>query len=322
MDAALRCLLTCLAASFLPAIGCSAQPVPQGRTAGQPPAAAARETAPPPEQTGGFDGRKAYAQLERIVGFGPRPPGSEAIHREQEYIRAQLETFGCSVETDDFHAATPMGVVAMENILAKASGQGAGIILLLTHYDTLRLPGFVGADDGGSSTALMLEMARLVCAPASRRKNSLPVWIAFLDGEEAFAHWSDTDGTYGSRELAARLALSGELKHVRAVILADMIGDRDLGIRRESNSTPWLTDLVWKTAKRLGYGKYFPDASTAIEDDHIPFLRRGVPAVDLIDLDYAYWHTPEDTLDKVSRKSIAVVGHVILETLKELAKRF
>jgi len=274
--------------------------------------------APPPEATGSFDGQRAFAHVERLVAIGPRPPGSEGIHRAQQYIRQQLQGYGCAVEEDDFHASTPIGRVAMKNILTKIPGESSKVVLLLTHYDTIRMPDFVGANDGGSSTGLMLEMARRLCGSRHR----LTIWIAFLDGEEAFRVWSDTDSTYGSRELAAKLAVSGELKRVQAVILADLIGDRDLDIRRESNSTPWLTDLVWATAARLGYRKYFLPNSTAIQDDHLAFLRRGVPAVDVIDLDYPYWHTPADMLDKISPRSLAIVGHVILETLAELEKKF
>ena len=212
------------------------------------PQISAAEKAPPAAQTGGFDGAQAYDYMAKLVSFGPRPPASDAIHRTQDYIRTQLKSFGCAVDEDDFHSQTPIGSVAMKNIIAKIPGKGPGIILLLTHYDTARLDDFVGADDGGSSTGLMLEMARLLCA---EKKQPNAVWIAFLDGEEAQVKWSDTDSVYGSRELAARLAVSGDLKRVRAVILADMIGQTDLRIPRESDSTKWLTDLVWNTAAGL-----------------------------------------------------------------------
>ena len=273
----------------------------------------------PPERTGGFDGAKALGHVEQLVAIGPRTPGSEGIRRAQEYIRSQLQSFGCAVEEDDFRASTPIGSVLMKNIVAKIPGEKQDIVLLLTHYDTLRMPNFVGANDSGSSTGLMLELARQLCG----KKNALTVWIAFLDGEEAFIEWSDTDSTYGSRQLAATLALSGSLKRVKAVILADMVGYRDLHVRRESNSTRWLTDIVWDTAARLGYQQYFIKSETAINDDHIPFLRRGLAAVDIIQLvDYPHWHTPEDTLDKLSPRSLSIVGHVILETLAELEKKF
>jgi glutaminyl-peptide cyclotransferase len=286
------------------------------------------EPAPPASETGGFDGNKAFDHVEQLVAIGPRPPASEGIRKTQDYIRAQLKSYGCDVDEDDFHAQTPVGEVGMKNIIAKAPGQsqgkGQGIILLLTHYDTLSsVKDFVGAEDSGSSTGLMLEMARNLCG----RKEPNAVWIAFLDGEEAFVNWNqDEDHTYGSRELAARLAVSGDLKRVKAVILADMVGQKDLEIHRESDSTKWLTDLVWKKAASLGYGKIFTDDEGQIADDHQPFLSRGVPAVDVIDLDgytrLGYWHTTQDTLDKVSAKSLAIVGYVILESVNELQKKF
>jgi Zn-dependent M28 family amino/carboxypeptidase len=212
----------------------------------------------------------------------------------------------------------------MKNIVAKTPGTGQGIILLLTHYDSLSsVKNFVGAEDSASSDGVMLELARLLCG----KKEPNSVWIAFLDGEEAFVNWDqDEDHTYGSRELAARMAVSGDLKHVKAVILADMIGQYGLAIPREGNSTKWLTDLVWKTAGRLGYSDVFVSRSETISDDHQPFLSRDVPSVDIIDWDGfqnpKYWHTEQDTLDKVSPRSVAIVGHVILETVNELQKKF
>lgn len=283
----------------------------------------AGEPAPPASETGGFDGNKAFDHVAQLVAIGPRPPASEGIRKAQDYIRTLLRSYSCDVDEDDFHAQTPVGQVVMKNIIAKAAGQGQGIILLMTHYDTLSsVKDFVGAEDSGSSTGLMLEMARNLCG----RRGPNAVWIAFLDGEEAFVNWNqDEDHTYGSRELAARLAVSGDLKRVKAVILADMIGQKDLEIHRESDSTKWLTDLIWKKAATLGYGKIFISYEGQIADDHQPFLSRGVPAVDIIDLDgytrLGYWHTTQDTLDKVSAKSMAIVGHVILESVDELQKK-
>ncbi|MGA7622323.1 MAG: M28 family peptidase [Candidatus Acidiferrales bacterium] len=289
-------------------------------------AAAAKptEAAPPAGQTGGFDGAKAYEHVAKLVGFGPRPPASDALHRSQDYIISELNSYGCAIDQDDFHASTPKGEVLMKNIIAKAPGTGQGIILLLTHYDTLSsVENFLGANDSGSSTGLMLEMARQLCG----KKGPNSVWIAFLDGEEAFVNWDqDEDHTYGSRELAARMAVSGDLKRIKAVILADMVGQYNIAIPRDSNSTNWLTDLVWKTADRLGYKNIFINRESTTSDDHQPFTARGVPAVDIIDLnDYisaGYWHTPQDTLDKVSPRSLAIVGYVILESVAELQKKF
>lgn len=311
------------AASFIAAVYVAAH-VSTGHAAAPSGAAqAAADKAPPASQTGGFDGARAYEYTAKLVSFGPRPPATEAIHRTQDYIRTQLKSFGCAADEDDFHSQTPIGSVEMRNIVAKIPGDGPGIILLLTHYDTARIENFVGAEDGGSSTGLMLEMARLLCG---EKKQPNSVWIAFLDGEEAQVKWSDTDSVYGSRELAARMALSGDLKRVRAVILADMIGQRDLKLPRESDSTKWLVDLIWRTAARLGYGDVFVPQEQGVDDDHDAFLKRGVAAADIIDLtDYqqmGYWHTPLDTLDKVSARSIAIVGHVILASVGELQQKF
>ena len=290
-----------------------------------PPAAAQSEPAPPADQTGGFDGAKAFDQVAKIVSFGPRPPASDGIHKVQEYINTQLKSEGCQVEQQDFHASTPKGDVAMQNIVAKAPGTGPGIILLLTHYDSLgSVENFVGAEDSASSTGMMIELARHLCA----QKGPNSVWMAFLDGEESFVNWDkDNDHTYGSRELAARMSVSGELKRVKAVILADMIGQYGLKIPKESDSTKWLADLVWKTADRLGHKDVFINQEVGrIDDDHQSFLSRGVPSLDIIDLnDYisaGYWHTPQDTLDKISPRNVAIVGYVVLESVGELQKKF
>jgi glutaminyl-peptide cyclotransferase len=318
-------------ASCMIACGGSTQPTAASSSANAPGASSApqaiqpSEMAPPADKTGGFDGAKAYDHVAKIVGFGPRPPASDGIHRTQDYILSQLKSSGCEVDQDDFHASTPVGDVAMKNIIAKAPGTGQGIILLLTHYDSLSsVKDFVGAEDSASSTGMMLELARQLCAT----KGPNAVWMAFLDGEEAFVDWNkDDDHTYGSRELAARMALSGDLKRVKAVILTDMIGQFGLQIPKEESSTNWLADLVWKTADRLGYKDVFVNREVgAISDDHDPLLARGIPSVDVIDLnDYiseGYWHTSQDSLDKVSPRSVAIVGYVILESVGELQKKF
>jgi len=303
---------------------CSGNQAATGQaSAGAAAAAKPEDAAPPAVSTGGFDGQRAYRHVADLVAIGPRSAGTEGGRRAQEYIVSQLQGFGCAVEQAAFTArGTPVGDVNMKNIIAKVPGTSPDILLFATHYDTKRMANFVGADDGGSSSGVMLELARSVCA----RKNALTVWIAFFDGEEAFnAEWVDPDNTYGSRELAARMALSGELGRVRAFILADMVGNRNLRLKRESQSTLWLTDLIWSTAARLGYERIFVSDSEPIEDDHLPFLRRGVAVVDIIDFENPrndYWHKPSDTLDKVSPRSLAAVGHVLIETLPQLENRF
>mgnify|MGYP001560754955 CR=1 FL=1 len=298
-------------------LGCRADqpttPPPTTQAASNP-----ADAAPPASSTGGFDGARAFDHVAKLVAIGPRPAGSDAIRRAQDYIRSQLQGFGCRVEEDNFSATTVAGRVSMKNLIAKIPGSSSDVLLLATHYDTRPMANFVGADDGGSSTGIMLELARHLCP----RKGALTVWIVFFDGEEAFVEWSHTDGTYGSRQMAARLAASGELKRIRAMLLADICGGRDARFKRETSSTRWLTDLVWSSAARLGYSSTFVSQETAIEDDHLPFLNRGVAATDVIDLERPYWHTTADTLDKVSPRTLALVGHVFLESLPALENKF
>ena len=291
---------------------------PSGRP-GSSPQAATFPAAPPAETTGGFDGARAYKHVEQLVAVGPHSAGSEAIHRAQAYIISQLKSDGCVVEEQDFHApSTPVGDVAMKNIVAKIPSSNPNIILLGSHYDTKRIDNFVGADDAGSSSAVLLELARLLCA----RKNPDTIWLAFFDGEEAFNfNWADPDNTYGSRQMAASLSLSGDLPHVKAMILVDMVGPYKPVYKRESYSTPWLADIIWSTAARLGYGNVFVKDTTTIEDDHQSFLARGIPSVDIIDLEVPFWHTTGDTLDKVDPRTLAITGHVLMESLPEIEER-
>jgi glutaminyl-peptide cyclotransferase len=286
----------------------------------------------------GFSGQRAFEQVQKQVDFGPRPPGTEAIHKLQDYMIAHLRSDGCQVDSDDFHANTPVGSVAMKNIVAKIPGASPNIILLGTHYDTdtldehdQKMTNFVGADDAGSSTGVMLEIARVLCAK-SAPKPADTIWIAFFDGEEALQHWvTDVDGTYGSREMAAQLALSGQLPKVKAFVLADMVGGYKLQLRRESNSAPWLVDIIWNNAAKLGFQSVFLNETTGVGDDHTPFVERHVPSVDIIETDPStsnspaegfppYWHTPGDTLDKVSPRSLQIVGDVILASLPDIAR--
>ena len=282
------------------------------------PALASAISAPAAETTGGFDGARAYKHVEQLVAIGPHPAGSDGIRRAQAYIIGQLKSFGCPVEEQDFHASTPIGDVAMKNILVKIPSANPNLILYASHYDTKRIDQFVGADDGGSSTGVLLELGRILCA----RKNAQTIWLAFLDGEEAFNfQWADPDNTYGSRELAASLALSGTLRRVKAMILVDMVGPANPVYKRETNSTPWLTEVLWSTAARLGYGNVFINESITVADDHVAFLNRDVPAADIIDLRVPYWHTTGDTLDKIDPRTLAITGHVLIASLPELEKK-
>ena len=294
--------------------GAASEPPSMSAIASTPPQTT--DDAPPPEKTSGFDGKRAFAHVAKQVSFGPHPSGSPAIAQVQEYLLSELKSYGCTVETDAFTSDTPIGRLPMKNILVKSPGEKPGVIVLGTHYDTLLMDNFVGADDAGSSTAVMLELARLLCP----QKEKYAVWIAFFDGEEAMKHWSDSDSRYGSRQMAARLSTSGDIKKIRAFLLADIVGGRNARFLRESSSTPALVDLIWNTSAKLGYSAIFLNESTSAQDDHDSFLKRGVPAVDVIGdfLNNGYWHTPQDSLDKISAKSLAIVGHVFLESVKQL----
>jgi Zn-dependent M28 family amino/carboxypeptidase len=289
-------------------------------TVAAPPAQIAND-APPADKTGGFDGKRAYDLVAKQVSFGPRPSGSPAILQLQNFLETELKSYGCTAAVDSFSSDTPAGRLPMKNLLVKIPGDKPGIILLGTHYDTKRLDNFVGADDAGSSTGVMLELARHLCSQPHGR---YAVWIAFFDGEEAVRpDWKDPDNRYGSRQMAARMATSGDLKKIRAFLLADIVGGHNIHIKRESDSTQSLVDVIWSTAARLGYGDIFVNGSSPVSDDHDTFLKRNVPSADVIAFDPVppYWHTPQDTMDVISAKSLAIVGHVFLETIKQLQSR-
>jgi Zn-dependent M28 family amino/carboxypeptidase len=268
-----------------------------------------------------FSGASALEYTRKAVAFGPRPPASEANRKLQQLILAELKQRGCEVIEDSFTASTPLGPKSMRNIIARFPGKSGRKIVITGHYDTKIIPGttFLGANDGGSSTGFLLELARVL----AKKPRVDDVYLVWLDGEEAYAQWSDRDSLYGSRHLAAKWEADGTLRRIKALINVDMIGDKDLGILTEVLSTPWLRQLIWQTAKDLGYGKHFLSSESATEDDHIPFLQKNVAAVDLIDFNYGstftnYWHTDLDTMDKLSANSFKVVGDVLLEVMRRL----
>ena len=284
-------------------------PQPSSFLIAQQPARKAAPAEPAPAKIT-FDGGRAYEHLRQIVSFGPRPAGSPAIERTRGYITNQLKVLGITTTPQPFDAQTPVGRIHMVNLVATIPGTRKERVILAGHYDTklFREFRFVGANDGGSSAALLLEIARVLKA----RRNAFTVELLFLDGEEAtLRDWGATDHTYGSQYYVDTAKKSGGLAGLKALVLVDMVGDRDLRIMRETLSTRWMTDAIWATAKRLGYGSTFVEEATRIEDDHIPFLQAGVQAVDIIDLDYPAWHTAGDTLDQTSARSLETVGKVV-----------
>jgi Zn-dependent M28 family amino/carboxypeptidase len=282
-----------------------------------------------------FNGARAYEYAKELVAFGPRYNGSEGLAKAQAWLRKQFSKD--DLVEDTFVADTPAGPQALHNFVVKFPGKKDGIIVLATHYETnypLRDTSFVGANDGASTTGLLLDIANRLraerAAGGGKPRDGYSVWLVFFDGEEAVKSWSASDSLYGSRHAAAKWANDGTLKRIKALLLADMIGDKDLDILRESSSTPWLTELVRQAAAKEGDQRYFFRSAGAEEDDHQPFLQRGVPAIDIIDVDYGphdaahpdgYHHTPEDTLDKISAKSLTIDGDVFLEAIRLLDSR-
>jgi len=267
-----------------------------------------------------FDSNRAWEHLRRMVAIGPRPSGSPAIEQTRTYIKEQLAGAGVAVVEQTWEQQTPIDTVKMVNLIATIPGARKDRLVIAGHFDTklYREFRFVGASDGASSAAFLVELARVLKA----RKSPLTIELLFLDGEEArLPEWRGTDNTYGSRHYVATARANGTLASLKALVLVDMIADRHLTIRRDANSTPWLTDIIWTAAKAADPSGAFMSDVTQIEDDHLPFLAAGVPSVDIIDLDYPQWHTAADSLDAVSARSLQVVGDVLLAALPRIEAR-
>jgi glutaminyl-peptide cyclotransferase len=265
----------------------------------------------------GFDSNRAWTDLERQVALGARPAGSAALAQCRQYIEAQLKAAGITYREQPFDAMTPAGVIKMVNVIGTIPGRRPERIALATHYDTKRFQEFkfVGASDAASSTAAVLELARVL----KNRQNQFTVELLFLDGEEAVnREWRDPDNTYGSKYYVQAAKQAGTLAGLKALILLDMVGDRDLDIRPDSNSARWLNAIVWSSAAHLGYTSTFVPEDFTVEDDHLPFVQAGVPSIDIIDLDYPQWHTAQDDLDHVSARSLQIVGDVVLDALPQI----
>ncbi|MEP7072310.1 MAG: M28 family peptidase [Verrucomicrobiota bacterium] len=262
-----------------------------------------------------FSGEKALAHVQRLVELGPRPAGSDVIEKARTYISDQLAGAGWKVQRQTFTDKTPNGVITFVNLVATFGGQAAPDFLLCSHYDTKLFDSFsfVGANDGGSSTGLLLELARVLAAePALAAKLEL----VFFDGEEAFEEFSATDGIYGSRYFAHELKASGEVKKFHGGILFDMVGDKSLTVTMPPDSPAELARGIFAAADRLKLRDHFTYFASNITDDHTPLNAIGLPVIDLIDFDYPPWHTVEDTMDKISAESLRIVGEVALSFLR------
>jgi glutaminyl-peptide cyclotransferase len=284
-----------------------------------------------------FNGERAMEHVKKQVEIGPRPPGSPELSKTRAYIVNTLRDYGIKITTDEFSVSTPLGAKEMVNLTAEIPGESKDVIMVASHYDSkfFKDMRFVGANDPGTSVGTLLELARVL--GANQQKPKLTYWLVFFDGEEALCEeWEQChnpnpadpksplpDNTYGSRQYVSKLRETKELVRVRALILLDLMGSKDLELGRDTMSTRWLQDIVWRTAREVGYGKYFVDRPEGVGgDDHEPFLRAGIDSLDMIQLaGYPYWHRADDTLDKVSAQSMKVVGDVVLASLPKIAER-
>ena len=271
-----------------------------------------------------FDAGRAYADLEAIVAIGPRFPGSEGSAATADYLERELAAAGLTLDRYGFTAYTPLGRRPMTNLSATCQGTRPGTIILSGHYDTKYLPyiEFVGANDAGSSTAFLLEMARTL----GPTREGYSVQFVWFDGEEAIEEWSDMDSLYGSREMVRRLNEERRLNDICALINVDMIGDCHLNILRDPGAPAWLRDAIWDTAAELGKRNAFTRKERGMDDDHIPFRQAAVPAINLIDFEYGAnrlehdqnWHTERDTLDRVCAGSLQTVADVLYHALPKI----
>jgi hypothetical protein len=316
-------------ASLLLLLGCPS-------TSNKPTETNSSATAPMPAKSN-FDGERAFDHVRKQVEFGPRPPGSPELEKARAYIIDQLRSYGLKITTDEFQTTTPIGATKMINLTAELPGESSDVVILSSHYDAKYVKEFkfVGANDPGSSIGEVLELARVLAA--KKEKPKLTYWFVFFDGEEAICFdWDQChnpnpadpskplpDNLYGSRRFVSQLVANNQVKRVRAMILFDLMGYKDLKLGRDDLSTTWLQDIVWQAAKQIGYGSQFVNDREGVgDDDHAPFLHANIDALDIIQLSsYPYWHTKDDTLDKVSAKSLKIVGDTILASLPKIEER-
>lgn len=270
------------------------------------------------------DGQKAYEEVERLVALGLRDSGTEGARKAAEHIKARLEALGVSADIDAFRDSSPKGEIVFRNVIGRIPGTGTGLIVIGSHYDTKvgMKEGFEGANDSGSSTGLLLELGRVL---AQGPRVEPEIVLAFFDGEECMVRYGPRDGLHGSRRLAKQIAEEGKAQQVVAVIILDMIGDKDLTVTFPRNSTPRLVSLGYEAAHEENVRSKFTMYPVAIGDDHVPFMLEGMPAVDFIDFYYGsapkrndYWHRPTDTMDKISAESLGIVGRVTVRMINKL----
>ena len=288
----------------------------------------ARPSAPSPVVVA-FNGERAMDHVKKQIDFGPRPPDTQPLAKTRAYIVNELKSYGLNVSLDEFTAGTPQGEKKMANIVAEIPGETKTLVLITSHYDTkfYQNMSFVGANDPAASVGTLMEIGRVL--GGQKEKPKVTYRLVFFDGEEAFCeNWSDCgdaespDNTYGSRHYVSQLRARNELESTRAMILLDMMGYKNLELGRDTTSTKWLQNIIWRTGRELGFTKVFVDREEGVGgDDHEPFLRAGVDSVDVIQLtSYPHWHRADDTIDKVSAQSMKIVGDTILASLPKVAE--
>ena len=267
-----------------------------------------------------IDADFAYSMVEKCTAIAPRGNGTAGTVKCVNMISGELRKLSLPVTVDKWKDTTPEGNIEFTNIMTTIPGKSSDFVLIGSHYDTKKLasvPDFAGANDGGSSTGVLLGMIKAIAE--HKQKPPLTLKFLFFDGEECFIEYSDTDGLYGSRHLADKWKQGGTLKKCRAVVLLDMIGDKDLNITVPAGADEKLTKTLLDIAAKQGVSDFFGTFKSDIIDDHTPFQKEGIPTIDLIDFEFGksnrYWHTKADTMDKISKKSLETVGNAAIELL-------
>lgn len=327
-----------LVAAFALAAACQKRPLPPTESESAPkeaaeprawlpwkpqPTPAATPPKAPAEIWNEFDGKRAMGHVKFQVDLGPRPSGSPALERLRQYLAGQLEAVGWQVERQTFTDSTPRGPVQFTNLIARFRPDPSSTavadtqrVIIASHYDTKIFDTiqFVGASDGASSTGALIELARVLAMDWELAKR---IELVFFDGEEAVSQFTATDGLYGSRHYAKVLRDSKRAAQFKYGILWDMIGDAELSITLSPDSPAQLARGILEAAQAHGVRNVFGYHAMPIWDDHVPLNQIRIPTIDLIDFDYVYWHTADDTLDKLSPKSLETVAGVTLRYLRQ-----
>jgi len=281
------------------------------------------------KSSAGVTGTHVFDLTQQLLAAAPKRFANSPGHAAAEaFIKSHFtpEIAKGQFETDSFAPTTPIGVVPMRNYIVRYPGKKDGVIVLVSHYETnypLKDIGFVGANDGACTSALLIAIGEYL---RTHPPDGYSIWLVFDDGEEAIKEWSSSDSLYGTRHLAAKWSGDGTIKKIKALMVADMIGDKDLNIDFDEESTPWLRDMLKVAAKNTGHAaSIYKNTVPGLGDDHIPFKMRGVPVLDLIDLDYGphtdrtpdgYHHTAQDTIDKISARSLQISADLFMEMIK------